>query len=52
MEGGSFTQIHQSTGRLLGSFAFWYITAFFVFDFYKSMLGHAVSLASGESFCK
>jgi len=48
-EGGSFTQIHQSTGRLLGSFAFWYITAFFVFDFYKSMIGHAVSLASGFS---
>ncbi|XP_063684161.1 acyl-CoA:lysophosphatidylglycerol acyltransferase 1-like [Bolinopsis microptera] len=46
-EGNSFSQIHQSPGRLLGSLVFWYITAFFVYDLYKTMFRHLLSITSG-----
>lgn len=38
VEGATFTQLHQSPGYLLGSLSFWYISAFFVWDFYSSIL--------------
>ena len=44
----TFTLMDLPKGRLLGNIIFWYIVAFFIFDFYYCILGNLWRFASGN----